>query len=301
MTDGDHGSQRPSSEPRPSTDPSTSLDSSGSSSRSYRRASQYTYTEPSSENERQPLAWSRKQKGKGRMLEAGADLGLLQSHRMSHVAETGQLGHRTRRAGNASSGRTSPINLEPPKLRPEMESESDPEPELPELDLTLPTLSQVDLHFETPSSAFSAPVPRGLFETPLPPHLDSMSDYSSELDLGVIQDVIRTRYLDEPRPRCPSPGGKKERPNSSGERRSFQAERNSKILRNVNSSFQVLQPGTFAPPEAAIVEPAPSIKERSSDRSRRHSRRLRKRQGSNSSSRRTSFIEIIYGNERHPS
>lgn len=235
------------------------------------------------------------------MLESGADLGLLQSHRMSHVAETGQLGQRTRRVGNASNGRTSPVDLDLPTLKPEAEPESEPEPELPELDLTLPTLSQVDLHFETSSSMFSAPVPRGLFETPLPPHLDSMSDYSSELDLGVIQDVIRTRYLDEPRPRCPSPGSKKERRTSSGERRSFQADRDSKILRNVNPSFQVLHPGTFASPEAVIAEPAPLIKERSSDRSRRHSRRLRKRQGSNSSSKRTSFIEIIYGNERHPS
>ncbi|QDS74332.1 hypothetical protein FKW77_004434 [Venturia effusa] len=259
LTDGDQNSQRPSSEPRPSTDPSTSLDSGGSSSRSYRRASQYTYTEPSSDNERQPLAWHRKNKGKGRMLERGADLGLLQSHRMSHVAETGQLGHRTRRTANVSNGRASLANPEPPAQRsepePEVELETDtePEPELPELDLTLPTLSQVDLHFETSSSAFSAPVPRGLFETPLPPHLDSMSDYSSELDLGVIQDVIRTRYLDEPRPRCPSPGSKMERPGSWGERRSFQAERDSKILRNVNSSFQVLHPGTFAPPETATT------------------------------------------------
>ncbi|TID21263.1 hypothetical protein E6O75_ATG04658 [Venturia nashicola] len=301
LTDGDQGSQRPSSEPRPSTDPSTSLNSSGSSSRSYRRASQYTYTEASSENERQLLAWSRKYKGKGRMLEPGADLGLLQSHRMSHVAETGQLGKRTRRVGNASNGRTSPVDLEPPTVKPEAELESDSEPELPGLDTTLPTLSQVDLHFEASGSTFPAPVPRGLFETPLPPHLDSMSDYSSELDLGVIQDVIRTRYLDEPRPRCPSPGSKMERRTSSGERRSFQTDRNSKILRNINSNFQVMQPGTFTPSEASIVEPAPSIKERSSERSRRHSRRLRKRQGSNSSSKRTSFIEIMYGNERHPS
>ncbi|KAE9975751.1 hypothetical protein EG328_003003 [Venturia inaequalis] len=301
LTDGDQGSQRPSSEPRPSTDPSTSLNSSGSSSRSYRRASQYTYTEPSSENERQPLAWPRKHKGKGRMLDSGADLGLLQSHRMSHVAETGQLGQRTRRIGNASNGRMSPVGLEPLNLKSEAEPESEPEPELPELDMTFPTLSQVDLHFETSSSTFSAPVPRGLFETPMP-HLDSMSDYSSELDLGVIQDVIRTRYLDEPRPRCPSPGSKMERRTSSGERRSFQADRDSKILRSINSSFQFLRPGTFAQPEAAIVEPAPSIRERSSDRSRKHSRRLRNRQGSNSSSsKRTSFIEIIYGNERHPS
>lgn len=240
------------------------------------------------------MAWSRKQKGKGRMLETGADLGLLQSHRMSHVAETGQLGPRTRRAGNASSGRASSVNLAPQSTEPESE------PELPELDMTLPTLSQVDLHFETPTYSFSAPVPRGLFETPLPPHLDSMSDYSSELDLGVIQDVIRTRYLDEPRPRCPSPGSKKERPSSSDERRSFQADRNSKVLRKVNSSFQVLQPGSFAAPEPFIAEPTPSIKSRKSDRSRRHSRRLHKRQGSNSSSRRTSFIDIIYGNERHP-
>lgn len=235
------------------------------------------------------------------MLKSGADLGLLQSHRMSHVAETGQLGQRTRRISNVSNGRTSPVDLEPPKLQPGAESESEPEPELPELDLTLPTLSHVDLHFETTSSTFSAPVPRGLFETPLPPHLDSMSDCSSELDLGVIQDVIRTRYLDEPRPRCPSPGSKMERRTSSGERRSFQADRDSKILRNINSSFQVMQPGTFASPEAAVLKSAPSIKERSSDRSRRHSRRLRRRQGSTSSSGRTSFIEIIYGNERHPS
>lgn len=235
------------------------------------------------------------------MLDSGADLGLLQSHRMSHVAETGQLGQRTRRIGNASNGRMSPVGLEPLNLKSEAEPESEPEPELPELDMTFPTLSQVDLHFETSSSTFSAPVPRGLFETPMP-HLDSMSDYSSELDLGVIQDVIRTRYLDEPRPRCPSPGSKMERRTSSGERRSFQADRDSKILRSINSSFQVLRPGTFAQPEAAIVEPAPSIRERSSDRSRKHSRRLRNRQGSNSSSsKRTSFIEIIYGNERHPS
>jgi hypothetical protein len=130
-----------------------------------------------------------------------------------------------------------------------------------------------------------------LFETPMPPYLDSMSDCSSELDLGAILDVDRTKYLDEPRPSCPSPGNEEER--------SFYPERNSKILRKVNSSFQVLQPGSFEAPKPAKVESAPSIKERKSDRSRRHSRKLHRKQGSGGSSKRTSFIEIIYGNERH--
>jgi hypothetical protein len=215
-------------------------------------------------------------------LEPGADLGLLQSHRMSHVAETGQLGSRARHVGNTSNGRTSPINVEP----------LIPEPE-PRIEVTLHAESQVDLHFENPRAAPSAPVPRGLFETPMPAYLDSMSDCSSELDLGVVQDVERTKFLDEPRPRCPSPGSKKER--------SFHAERDSKILRKVNSSFQVLQPGSFAPPKPAQIEPAHSVNGRKPDHPRRHSRRLHRKQGSGSSSRRTSFIEIIYGNERHPS
>jgi hypothetical protein len=231
-------------------------------------------------------------------MEPGADLGLLQSHRMSHVAETGQLGPRARRAGNTSNGRTSPANMDLPA--PALRSEVEPEPEA---EIIVWRESQVDLHFELPDTALPTPaqVPRGLFETPMPQYLDQMSDCSSELDLGVIQDVDRARFLDGPRARRPSSGGTKERSPSPKQHRSFKAEHDSRVLRNVNSSFQVLQPGSFAPPDSTKDEPALAAKERKPDRSRRHSRKLHKKQGSGSSSKRTSFIEIIYGNERHPS
>jgi hypothetical protein len=207
------------------------------------------------------------------------------------MTETGQLAPRTRRGDNASSSRASQVSMEPtiygPGPEPESQAETQPE-------VTLQAECTVDLHFDFESSPFtpSAPVPRGLFETPMPPYFDSMSDCSSELDLGAILDVDRAKFLETPRPRCPSPRAQKEK--------AFHADRDSKILRQVNSNFQVLRPGSFEA-ERAQVEQPPSIKERKPDRSRRHSRRLHRKQGSGGTSKRTRFIEIIYGNERHPS
>jgi len=310
---------------RPSTEPNTSLDSSSSSTRSYHLAPQQPLLETSLETRRRPLSWAGNGRGKGGLLEAGADLGLLQSHRMSHVAETGQLGPRIRRAESQIDKRAGAANVQPLVLETQSEPESahrsnsmkpkklggmkqrqSTRSSRPSVKTTVPTAipttrtpdSEPDYHFMHLHAAPSAPapVPRGLFETPMPTYLDNMSDTSSELDLGAVQDVERAKFVEESCSRPPPlEADTSDQPNHP--RRSFQADRSSRVLRKVNSSFQVLKPGTLGPAEPAMAE-IPAVRTNRAGHARRHSRKLYKQQAL-TESRRSSFIEIIYGNERH--
>jgi hypothetical protein len=71
--------------------------------------------------------------------------------------------------------------------------------------------------------------------------------------------------------------------------------RNSQVVRKVNSSFEILRPGTLI---TQFIEPDSPV-EHNKDDDRRYSRKLRKARTSTGERTRSSVTEVIYNNERH--
>jgi hypothetical protein len=211
-------------------------------------------------------------KGKARVVDSRADLGLLQSHRLSHVAETGQLAPRARRPGGLSGDWSSgvPVHL------------ASPEP-------------QVDSYFAHPRSAPSPPPAAGRnpFETPVATPTDMLNGNGSTPEDSAIGNTkpgtgTQNGY------RSMSSSRHLERPEPVHSAQSFQNDRNSQVLRTVNSGFEVLKPGTLGSAPAELT----SFPESTPEENRRNSRKLHKKRPSNDR-KRSSFIEVIYGHEHH--
>jgi hypothetical protein len=234
-------------------------------------------------------------KGKGTPLKSGADLGLLYSHRLSHVAETGQLIPRTKRSPVPSGEwlRTAPAREPRPRHPPISMKNRRISRSLP----TTPTGETHDPFNFTPSnhpiSTISTTATTDRLE-----HL-SIPDVVQPRPPPEIKDTVtispqQDRFYSKQTGTI-SAIAALSKPEAAYAPSTFEHGRGSEVLRRVNDGFEILQPGTI--PAAQANEPPKDPVPK--DKTKRHSRRLSKERPSTSRDR-NSFIEVLYGNERWP-
>ncbi|KAF2856143.1 hypothetical protein T440DRAFT_99140 [Plenodomus tracheiphilus IPT5] len=195
-------------------------------------------------------------------IDPRTDLDLLQSHRMSHVAETGQLTPRVRKPDH--SGEWASI-----------------------ADNHVSTINGVN--YFNPQ------------KTPSPPYLSanhheevgaaSSSGYADDHATNQVRQAMPLTesyapnapyYPDTYEPRGPQHQySYDEVPYEVNTDQNQQRE--SQVLRSVNSGFQVLKPGTFQPPTPEEVELA----------ERRQSKKLQKKRRTSGDSRKSAFVEQV--------
>lgn len=226
-------------------------------------------------------------KGKGQL--GGADLGLLYSHRLSHVAETGQLVPRSRRSTSGESAHAcarEPKSRSHPPVTYRGISRSAP---------TTPTVEQRNPFW--PLGPGTAPTPNVAVVGP-----EANLPTGKVTDKNAAQEQTASTNEHSPPGRNPTEQSRTDAVVASVSSReisipapTFEHNKGSKILRKVNDGFEILQPGSLT----RVKSPIGVGGKAKGDRTRRHSRRLSKERPS-TERKRNSFIEVIYGNERHP-
>jgi hypothetical protein len=188
------------------------------------------------------------------------DLDLLQTHRMSHVAETGQLTPRVRKPGNSgewasvADNQISSVNgvnyFMPQKTpSPPLAAIHDPPQEM-----------DTNAHYRTQDNHASNEARQGV---PL------MESYAPKA----------AYYPDTYQPR--GPNHQYSYDEVPYEVNTEQNQRESQILRKVNSGFEILRPGTFAPPTPE-----------EHDLDARQGKKLQKKRRS-SETRQSAFVESV--------
>jgi hypothetical protein len=201
--------------------------------------------------------------GAQRSIDPKTDLELLRSHRLSHVAETGQLTPRVRKPGQSGEWASVAENQ-------------------------VSTLNGVN--YFTPRKSPSPPLPASIH-----PSLDNVASSSGPSHDGhpanqARQAVPLTESYVPNAPFYPDAY----QPHGPNHQYSFDQvpyqvnteqnqDRNDQVLRKVNSGFEILRPGTFKEPTPEEVELA----------DRRTSRKLQKKRRSSSDSRRSAFVEQV--------
>lgn len=206
-------------------------------------------------------------------IDPRTDLDLLQSHRMSHVAETGQLTPRVRKPGNSG----------------EWASVAD---------------SQVATH-----NGVNYFMPQKTPSPPLPPIADPQEEAAGYASSHVPDSQPPQQYQNQTSHGVPlqesyAPNapyypdtyqvrGPQHQPSYDEVPYEVQTMQNhqrpeSQVLRSVNPGFQVLKPGTFAPPSPEDVEMADKSERRQST-----GRKLQKKRRSSGESRKSAFTEQV--------
>jgi hypothetical protein len=204
-----------------------------------------------------------------RQIDPRTDLDLLQSHRMSHVAETGQLTPRVRRAGNSGEWASVADRRTIPEIAtsngvdyfmPQQRTSSYPPPHTPEPtdDLPIPSVSK--------------------------PSQDDHADNQAKQAVPLLETYApRPFYL----PDVYQPRGPAHQFSYDEMPIEVQTEQNtaraSQVLRKVNSGFQILQPGTLPPPSSEEEKETP----------KRQSKRLQKKRTNSDGSRTSQFVEQV--------
>ncbi|RMZ68887.1 dna repair rad51 [Pyrenophora seminiperda CCB06] len=197
-------------------------------------------------------------------IDPKTDLELLRSHRLSHVAETGQLTPRVRKPGNSvdwastTDNHVSTVNgvnyFMPQKTPspPLRRTPTDPE----DIPVTTSARPSHDGHISnqarqaiplTESYAPNAPFYPDTYEPRGPHHQYSYDQVPYEVNTEQNQD------------------------------------RNDPVIRKVNSGFEILRPGTFQPPTPEELELA----------ERRSSKKLQKKRRESNASRKSAFTEQV--------
>jgi hypothetical protein len=190
------------------------------------------------------------------------DLDLLQSHRMSHVAETGQLTPRVRKPGNSGEWASVADNH----------------------------ISSINgVNYFVPQKTPSPPLP-AIIDPQLEPATTYASNHtqdghaSNEAKQGVpLMESYAPRaafYPDTYEPR--GPHHQYSYDEVPYEVNTEQNHRDNQVVRKVNSGFEILKPGTFAPPTPEELELA----------ERRQSKKLQKKRRS-SETRQSAFVESV--------
>jgi hypothetical protein len=190
------------------------------------------------------------------------DLDLLQSHRMSHVAETGQLTPRVRKPGHSGEWASVAEN--------QMSSSNGVSYFMPHKTPSPPLPAIVDQQQEREASA--------------PMHAQD-SHAANEAKQGVpLMESYAPKaayYPDTYQPR--GPHHQYSYDEVPYEVNTDQNQRETQILRKVNSGFEILRPGTFQPPTPEEVELAEG---------RQQGKKLQKKRRS-SETRRSAFVESV--------
>jgi hypothetical protein len=187
------------------------------------------------------------------------DLDLLQSHRMSHVAETGQLTPRVRKPGNSGDWASVADNQ---------------------------TSSANGVSYFMPQKTPSPPYPAAVEERrPAASHYTQDGQASNDPKQGIPlmeSYAPRAAYLpDTYQPK--GPHHQYSYDEVPYEVNTEQNQRESQILRKVNSGFEIMRPGTFAAPTPEELE----LAER-----QQHGKKLQKKRRS-SETRRSAFVESV--------
>jgi len=204
-------------------------------------------------------------------IDPRTDLDLLQSHRMSHVAETGQLTPRVRKPGNSGEwasmadhhvSTTNGMNYVNPRKSP-----SPPYPAaVPQEEAAVAPSSSTQVD-ERGASAYT------------PYHASSQAKQAMPLTESYAPNA--PYYPDTYEPRGPQHQYSYDE--VPYEVSTDQNQRESQVLRTVNSGFQVLKPGTFQPPTPEEVEQA----------EKKQSKKLQKKQRTSTDSRPSAFVEQV--------
>ncbi|KAH7130587.1 hypothetical protein B0J11DRAFT_255252 [Dendryphion nanum] len=199
------------------------------------------------------------------------DLNLLQSHRLSHVAETGQLTPRVRKPGTSAEWASTAENMRSPQeivstngvdyFVPQQKTPSPPPPAFPTSPEELPATSSSMFNDAHSSNQARQGVP--LLETYAPQSSQAPRSYQ---------------------PRGPQYEYEHEEESPYTVVQTEQNQRDSNVVRKVNSGFEILKPGTFGEPTSPEEE-QPSEK--------RQSKRLQKRRKSSGGSRTSHFVEQV--------
>ncbi|KAH7080407.1 hypothetical protein BKA63DRAFT_242979 [Paraphoma chrysanthemicola] len=192
------------------------------------------------------------------------DLDLLQSHRMSHVAETGQLTPRVRKPGQSGEWASvadnqiqtvNGVNYFMPQKTPS------------------PPLNHIVDPQEEPAATHAASHTQ-----------DGHASNQSKQGVPLMESYApkAAYYPDTYEPR--GPHHQYSYDEVPYEVATEQNQRESQVLRNVNSGFQVLKPGTFAPPTPEEMELA--------ERRQSQGKKLQKKRRS-SETRQSAFVESV--------
>lgn len=227
-----------------------------------------------------------------------ADLGLLYTHRLSHVAETGQLVPRSKRSPRVSGdwtrvapakaprSRHPPISMHNRKLSRSLPTTPTDEKQDP---FDLPPLA--DRRSSLPSTQQQAPTPPEHRTAPVPPQ--DTTEQEQDEDIDEVENIVK---FYEKHNGAISAIASLARPEAAYDPATFDNDRVSDVLRKVNDSFEILQPGTISNTQKAD----PVRRTTSRDRRKRQARRLSKERPNAGNSDRNSFIEVLYGNDRRP-
>jgi hypothetical protein len=204
------------------------------------------------------------------------DLDLLQSHRLSHVAETGQLTPRVRRLGNSGDWAGQTENMRSP---PEVSTANGVDYFVPRQKTPSPPLR--------PSAS---PMEEATIPSASKLNQDGHAAHRTRQAMPLLEtyapEAQRTYEPEAYKPRGPQDSYE----DQFAPQEPISSQRENQILRKVNSGFEILRPGTFAQP--------PSPEEQTTEQNfgeKRQSKRLQKRRKSSSGSQtRTShFTEQV--------
>ncbi|KAF1953370.1 hypothetical protein CC80DRAFT_147476 [Byssothecium circinans] len=198
------------------------------------------------------------------------DLDLLQSHRMSHVAETGQLTPRVRRPGNSGEWASATDRRTPSEIA---------------------TANGVD-YFVPQQKTPSPPPPTGAPTNDAPvrsvsgPTQDSHASNQAKQAVPLLETYTpRPFYLpDVYQPRGPAHQFSYDEMPIEVPTQQNNA-RDTQVLRKVNSGFEILRPGTFPPPSPEEEEKETPVQQK------RQSKRLQKKRTASNGSRTSQFME----------
>lgn len=199
------------------------------------------------------------------------DLDLLQTHRLSHVAETGQLTPRVRKPGTSGDWASVADKLVSPQETATINGvnyfvpQKTPSPPL-----------------ATAGPSEEAPAP----SDPYPMQEDSDKDSPPKQAVPLSETYVPRApyYPDTYQPRGPQHQFSFEEVPYEVQTSQNQT-RDDQVLRKVNSGFEILRPGTFAPPTFEELQAANVDK--------RQSKRLQKKRRSSSVSRSSHFVEQV--------
>ena len=193
-----------------------------------------------------------------------SDLHLLQSHRMSHVAETGQLTPRVRRPGHGGEWAGVPENQ-------------------------ISTVNGVS--YFAPQKTPSPPLPAAVVDQPdfigaatsPQPTEDARAANHARQPVRLMESYApkAAYYPDSYQPR--GPHHQYSYDEVPYEVSTEQNQRDSDVLRKVNAGFEILRPGTFQPPTPEELELA----------EKRQSKKLQKKRRTSGDSRQSIFVEQV--------
>lgn len=204
-------------------------------------------------------------------IDPRTDLDLLQSHRMSHVAETGQLTPRVRKPGNSGEWASMADNMRSPQ---EISTSNGVDFFVPRQKTPSPPLGPIQ---DEPIASASNHYQDGHASNRTKQATPLLETYAPPLQQYEVPQTYQ--------PRGPQHNYEEEAAYQEVETNQ-NALRQSHVLRKVNSGFEILRPGTFGEPTSPEETEQVTVE-------KRRSKKLQKRRTSSNASRTSHFVEQV--------